>query len=67
MTDTIRYWLALLRWHLRGPYRYGDPLLGAGWMREQNRRLLRERWLANKPQPPKRGSVTEGRDPGGEA
>lgn len=47
--EYLRYWYAWLRWQLKGPYRYGDPSLGDGWIRDQNRNLLREKWIADKP------------------
>lgn len=42
-----------LRWWLGWPgYRFGDPLLGDGEVRDKNRRLLRERYEANEPRRP---------------
>lgn len=35
----------------RGPHRLGDPMLGTGSLREQNRVVLRERWYKQEPKP----------------
>ena len=48
----LRYRVAWLRWFIGLPgYRLGDPLLGSGVLREQNRRLLRHRYQEREPQP----------------
>lgn len=49
MMGRLRFLVAWIRWALRGPYRMGDPALGTGWIRDHNRRLLRDQWNANEP------------------
>lgn len=51
ITGLCRYWVAWFRWVIKGPYRFGDPLLGQGELRDQNRRILRDRWNKKEPQP----------------
>lgn len=48
-TETLHYWYDWCRWAWKGPYRLGDPLLGTGEIRDQNRKLLREKWMAKEP------------------
>lgn len=46
----LRFRWAWIRWFLRFPgYRLGDPSLGEGGPRAQNRRLIRERYLREEP------------------
>lgn len=44
----VRWW----RWFFHAPYRYGDPLLGEGDVRDKNRRIINARHDAREPKRP---------------
>ena len=47
----IRYKVAWWRWLLTPDYRYGDPMIGTGDVRQKNRDIFWERYIAKEPKP----------------
>lgn len=47
----LRFKLAHLKWEYTIPYRMGDPALGRGEIRDQNRAIINARHKAQEPKP----------------
>ena len=56
----VQFYYAWVRWVWSPPYRLGDPSLGAGELRKQNRDRLRKRWNEREPKPEDFGLHKEG-------
>jgi hypothetical protein len=47
----LRFKWVCLKWFFGSPYKYGDPALGEGELRKENRKILSQRYWDRKPKP----------------